>query len=320
MAYNVTYYNKALKIIRDDAAKKEAVYNANLDDLYKNIPSLYEIDRELGKIGSHAALLALNGETDELDKIKEASAHLLSQKNEIISSAGIAEINPSCPLCKDKGFINGKYCDCVKQLAKRLILEDFSKVTPIDKCRFKDFKLNFYPDTPDNNGVIPQKVMTSVLKMAKNYCIHFPKNAKNLLFMGGAGLGKTHLSFAMAYDILDKGYGVVYGSAQNLFSEIEKEHFSYSGSTEKFDALIDTDLLVIDDLGTEFNTSFSQSLFYNIVNTRILSGKPTIINTNLSFKEIEERYTPRISSRFIGNYEMIKFFGNDIRMQKALQK
>lgn len=320
MGYNNTYYSKALKLINENYEKKKSQYNHSLDNLYENVPLLYEIDRQLTKIGSGAAMMALSGDLESLNKIKENSQELLNQKNEILASAGIGNLKPECSICSDKGLVNGKYCDCVKTLAKKLILEDLSRVTPIKKCTFKDFNLNFYPDTPDSNGIIPQKVMTSVFKMAKDYCIHFPKNAKNLLFMGGAGLGKTHLSFAMAYDILDKGYGVVYGSAQNLFSEIEKEHFSYSGSTEKLDALLNSDLLVIDDLGTEFLSSFSQSLFYNIVNTRILNGKPTIINTNLSFKEIEDRYTPRISSRFIGNYEMIKFIGNDIRQQKSLQK
>jgi len=101
---------------------------------------------------------------------------------------------------------------------------------------------------------------------------------------------------------------------------VEKEHFSYSGETPYLDSLLSSDLLVIDDLGTEFGTTFTQSAFYNIVNTRILSGLPTIINTNLSFKELEERYTPRITSRFIGSYEMITFFGNDIRLKKMLDK
>jgi DNA replication protein DnaC len=198
--------------------------------------------------------------------------------------------------------------------------EELSKHMPIKNQRFENFDLSFYPDKSDKNGVVPRKIMTSVLKMTKEYAINFTPTSKSLLFIGGVGLGKTHLSLSIVSEVLAKGYDVVYGSAQNLFSAAEREHFSYTGESAKTDALLQCDLLVIDDLGTEFMTSFTQSLFYNIINTRLLSCKPTIINTNLNFKELEERYTPRITSRFMGEYELIKFFGIDIRQQKMLAK
>ena len=143
---------------------------------------------------------------------------------------------------------------------------------------------------------------------------------KNLLFFGQTGLGKTHLSLAIVAEVSAKGFGVVYGSAQNLFSAAEKEHFSYSGETSVQDSLLGCDLLVIDDLGTEFYSSFAASLFYNIVNTRLLSCKPTVINTNLSLDELEKKYTPRICSRFMGGYDSKKFIGSDIRQIKALER
>ena len=136
--------------------------------------------------------------------------------------------------------------------------------------------------------------------------------------MGDAGLGKTHLSLAIVSAVSAKGFGVVYGSAQNLFSAAEKEHFSYGGETDAIDSLLNCDLLVIDDLGTEFYSPYTASLFYNIINSRLLSRRPTVINTNLSFDELEKRYSARITSRFIGSYDMKKFIGNDIRQIKAM--
>ena len=135
--------------------------------------------------------------------------------------------------------------------------------------------------------------------------------------MGETGLGKTHLSLAIVAAVSEKGYSVVYGPAGNLFTAAEREHFSYSGETEKLDSMLSCDLLVIDDLGTEFLSPFTSSLFYNIINSRILENKPTIISTNLSIAEIEKRYSDRIASRFIGNYEVKRFLGEDIRQQKA---
>ena len=162
--------------------------------------------------------------------------------------------------------------------------------------------------------------MANIFEFAKDYAQNFKKNSDNLLFLGGVGLGKTHLSLSIINVVTEKGFGVIYDSAQNLFNKIEKEHFSYSGSNEIIDAVLSCDLLVIDDLGTEFITPFTVSQFYNIINSRINSGLPTIINTNLDFSEIQENYTARVLSRIMGNYKIKKFMGDDIRIKKALGK
>lgn len=311
---------KAVEIISSAYKKRMAEYEEALSIVRREVPYLSEIEAKLAKNGAKAALAALSGETEALKLLQEESLSLLNQKVDIVSSAGIKKPQPVCALCGDTGYLGSSYCCCVKELAKKLTLQNLGKNMPIGDCRFENFDLTYYSDKPNSDGVVPKKVMTAVLKTAKEYCINFGKNNKSLLFMGGVGLGKTHLSLSIVAEIIEKGFNVIYGAAQNIFSSVEKEHFSYSGETPYLDSLLDCDLLVIDDLGTEFATSFTQSAFYNIVNTRILSGLPTIINTNLSFKQLEERYTPRITSRFIGNYEMITFFGNDIRMQKMLNK
>lgn len=320
MAYSNEIYERALKLIRNEANEREQKYNALISKLYEDIPRLIELDNQLGRIGSQAALTALSGDMSALAKIQQKSEELTKEKTEIIKSAGIVKPEPNCKLCGDTGYIGNTYCDCVKVMAKKISLQELSKHMPINNQKFENFDLNYYPDKADKNGVVPRKIMTAVLKMAKEYAINFTPYSNSMLFMGGVGLGKTHISLSIVSEVLAKGYSVVYGSAQNLFSAAEREHFSYSGESEKLDALLNSDLIVIDDLGTEFLTSFTQSLFYNIINTRLLSCKPTIINTNLTLKELEERYTPRITSRFIGEYELVKFFGVDIRQQKMLAK
>ncbi len=320
MGYSHETYKAALKIIKDTAKEKESRYNAHLSAVYAQIPELDKIDLTLSRIGSKAAITALSGDLAGLHTLQKESDVLLLRKAEILRDAGVAAPDFSCKLCSDTGFVNGKYCECVKRVAKQITFENMSKQMPITMQKFENFNLKYYSDKPGADGITPRKKMTEILKIAKEYCINFGSDSKNLLFMGNTGLGKTHLSLSIASEIINKGYGVIYGSAQNLLGEIEKEHFSYSGETEKSDALLNVDLLVIDDLGTEFLSSFTQSAFYNIINTRILNNHPTIISTNLTFSEIEQRYTPRISSRFLGNYQMIKFFGTDIRQQKVLKK
>ena len=183
---------------------------------------------------------------------------------------------------------------------------------------FENFDLNFYKNE-DVDGANPRKRMTAILKLCREYVINFnPRSSESLLFMGDTGLGKTHLTISITYELLNRGFDVIYGSAYNLFSDMETEHFTDHTNT-KYDAAINSDLLVIDDLGGEFVSPYIQSLLYNIINTRDLSGKPTIINTNLSMAEIANRYTPRVASRLI-KYTAKKFIGNDIRQIKAIQK
>ncbi len=176
--------------------------------------------------------------------------------------------------------------------------------------------MKYYSETGDN----ARRRMTAILKRCKEYVINFnPNTSANLLFMGQSGLGKTHLTLAIVSGVIEKGYTVIYGPCENLFSLIEREKFS-GENKGSYDAMINCDLLVLDDLGAEMTTTFSRAALYNLINTRMLSKKPTIINTNLTIKEIEERYTARVASRLIGSYNANKFLGDDIRQQKILGK
>ena len=180
--------------------------------------------------------------------------------------------------------------------------------------------MSYYPNVKNQNGDNPRQIMKTILEYAKEYCETFDGHGESVLFMGNVGLGKTHISLSIVSEIVAKGFSVIYGSAQNLFNLAEKEHFSFSDTREKTDDMFNTDLLVIDDLGTEFSTQFTQSFFYNLINTRLLQNKPTIINTNLSIEDFPKRYTARIASRFSGEFKIFEFLGNDIRLQKALKK
>ena len=198
------------------------------------------------------------------------------------------------------------------------MIESLTASLPLNCCRFENFDLNYYP-TKEVDGASPRKRMTQIFKLCREYAINFdPKNSESLLFMGDTGLGKTHLTLAIVYELLNRGFNVIYGAAYNLFSDMETEHFDRHTNTA-YTAAIECDLLVIDDLGGEFVSPYIQSLFYNIVNTRDLAGKPTVINTNLTMAEIASKYTPRVASRLI-KYTAKKFIGNDIRQLKAMEK
>ena len=293
--------------LREDAISRLAGENGELG----------EIDGAIAKLGAKLPLAAISSKKNELENIKITLGELNNKRNALLKKAGVPEAEYDCDVCKDTGFVSGKYCECVKQAAAKMLTEELSKVAPVDECRFENFDLNYYANAETETGN-PRKRMTEVLKLCREYVINFnPSSAKSLLFMGNTGLGKTHLSLAIAYELILKGFDVIYGSAYNLFAKMESEHFGEHSDKSYTDA-VGCDLLIIDDLGGEFVSPYIESLVYNIINTRLLARKPTIINTNLSMADINRIYTPRVASRLLGDYTARRFLGNDIRQQKSI--
>ena len=311
-------YAKAFQKQNDVLRYKKATFDAAIQNLRDTNPEFSKINSRLSQLGAAIATIAISGDSAALGKLQSEMTELTAVRNAILKTASISDIVYDCDICKDTGYVNGKICDCIHTAAKKLLIDSLSESLPLDSCRFENFNLNYYPQKTED-GSAPRKYMTSVLKLCREYVINFsPKTSKSLLFMGDTGLGKTHLTLAITYELLNQGFDVVYGAAYNLFSDMETEHFK-AHTNERYTAAINCDLLVIDDLGGEFVSPYIQSLLYNIINTRDLANKPTIINTNLPMGEIAKRYTPRIASRLL-KYTDVDFIGNDIRQIKAIQK
>ena len=311
-------YSKAFELKKKALKEKERRYNMMLDSAYAENPRIKELENEQASVGAELVLASLS-DNERAAALREHLKAITAEKKLLLEKAGVENIVYDCQMCRDTGYVSGKICDCVKKAAAGIMIAELSKEMPILSSRFDNFDLKYYKDTDTREGN-PRRRMTAILKTCKEYVLHFdPHKSPNLLFMGSAGLGKTHLTLAVVAGVAEKGFVPVYGSAENLFAQLEKEKFS-SENRGAYDMMTGCDLLVIDDLGAEMVTSFSKSALYNLINTRMLSGRPTIINTNLSMKEIETRYTPRISSRLIGNYDAYRFLGDDIRQQKAIER
>ncbi len=313
MAFSQNIIKEAIQIKNNEVKKREQAYYDLLNSVMLKNQRIAEIDKEISILGTTAVKLSLSGKTEEIKELAKENTALCEEKANILKQENVTPFTCLCPVCNDTNYVNGYLCNCVKEIAKELSLKEFYKNIPNSDCSFENFSTNYYPESA-------RPKMEKIFYFAKDYAENFNKNSGNVLFMGKCGLGKTHLSLSIAKTVIEKGYNVVYGSAQNLFSDAEKEHFSYSAVTENTDALLNCDLLIIDDLGTEFLNNFTSSLFYNIVNTRILNKKSTVINTNLTFEELTDRYSARITSRFIGEYALKQFLGNDIRQIKAVEK
>lgn len=310
-------------------AKKRArgeLINSRRSLLYLNIPELKKLDDEIASISFSVFRRVADGfDPDKAAKeIHSRSVALTKKRDALIAAAGYGKnfLNPpyDCPYCRDEGFIDNTYCECFR---KKLIEAVFSEsnLAKLSKNRFEDFDLSWYPAESEDKKEHPRAIMEKILIVCKDFSKNFDSSDDNLLFTGPTGLGKTFLSSCIANELIGRGVSVIYQSAGVVFSLLDRVKFSKN--TEDADIytakrLIDCDLLILDDLGTEFISDFSSSELFRILNTRLLTRKKTIISTNLSLADIKRIYTERTLSRIVGDYTILKFCGNDIRLLKKL--
>ena len=295
------------------------------EEAFARIPRLAEIDRELASTGLSVARAVLGrGDTaGQIAALRRHNLELQRERRELLRSAGYPEdyleIAYTCPICKDTGIAGYHRCRCMEEALRAEAQDRLNRASGLSLCTFESFSLDYYAKERDPaTGVIPREHMAQILHSCEAYADDFSEDSPSLLFFGHTGLGKTHLSLAIADRVLLSGFGVIYGSIQNLLSRIEAEKF---GRREEENAgtmamLCEADLLILDDVGSEFVTPFSVASLYQIINTRLLEGRPTVLSSNLGPREMEERYNERIVSRIFGSYLTFRFIGSDIRQLK----
>ena len=336
MAYNSKVVKKVLTDMQNK--EKKAILDAKKrkNELYIKLPELRELDEKLigtykeiiGRIGS--SINPIDDTTVKLDDIKADNQSLQKQRKLILEqhgySADYTEPVYNCKNCSDTGYRNDDMCVCLKRALALESVNESGFGDIIKSQNFKNFSLDYYKkDTSNENKdeaeCSPYEQMAMVLEQCKNYAKRFGQSnssVRHLIFVGGTGLGKTHMSSAIAGEIIKKGYDVYYNSAQNILSSFEKERFSYRN---EFDADIieryrSCDLLIIDDLGTEYTGSVYATSLYGLINARLAANKAMLITTNLGYEDMRRKYDERIVSRILGEFATVYFVGDDIRMQK----
>lgn len=327
MGYGKNIHSKANAELQQRRNQAFAQAEQKKEIFFSQYPRAKEIEYLLQSTSAAAGKAVLQGQNvrEALEALKNENLALQNELTQLYKQAGITEADLqeqfTCKLCGDTGNIDGKQCSCVRHLLKETAYNELNALSPLALSTFNSFSLEYYP-TQSSSGVNPQKRMEQILQFCKKYASEFSSSSKSLLMRGTTGLGKTHLSLAIANEVIENGFGVIYCSTPNILSKLEKEHFSRDKSanenTEEY--LTHCDLLILDDLGTEFITQFTTSCIYNILNTRIMLGLPTIISTNMDFHELEKTYSQRFVSRIMGNSIKLDFIGNDIRQIKAMQK
>lgn len=312
------YQQAAAQLEARKRAAEEAAWQRQ-QDFGARHPRAGEIKAEMAQNAAQLARAVLSGERAKtaVAQLRDRDLALQAEYKALLAGEGLTpqDLEPryACSKCRDTGFVDGRMCQCLGQLQRALAYQELSADLPLEKCTFDTFSLAFYQDDPQ-----ARRQMGAVLEFCKRYADRLRPNSPSLLFKGKTGLGKTHLSLAIANKAIEKGMGVVYGSAQNFAVALEKERFDRADADGPGDTntqLMGCDLLILDDLGAEFPSQYVNAALYNIVNTRMLAERPTIISTNLSMKELEDRYSSRFASRIMGYYGTVEFLGSDVRVQ-----
>ncbi|MBQ5440257.1 MAG: ATP-binding protein [Clostridia bacterium] len=327
MAYNRYIYDKAEDVLSYRRQKAFEDAEARREEIYSKLPRVREIERQLASTGFSAAREVAARSSDiktELTRLKETNQRLQTELRVLLVRNGYTtadlEEQYICPKCTDHGYIDGRMCGCMKSLLREITFKELNSLSPLALATFDTFDLSYYSDTPEDNGKVPRKVMENIYNYCKNYAETFDGHGRSIYMEGGTGLGKTHLSLAIANRVIERGFGVIYCSAPDILEKIRYEHFGKNYTRETLGHLEECDLLILDDLGTEFPNPFTNSVVYNLVNKRIMLQKPTIMNTNLDREQIKKLYTERFLSRMMGEQIYLTFIGKDVRIAKGLKK
>ena len=310
--------------IAEHRANAIGMYERHIAEVSAVIPEFKEIDRQLSQTGLRimAAALANPDSAEAVEAVRGEYEALADRKRQLLREKGYpadyCDIRYFCPKCSDTGYVDVNICDCLKKELIVASLEASGLYSLVETQSFDTFSLDYYEK---DDKIIMRQNAVRLWEFAKTFV---PGKSDSFLFIGATGLGKTHLSSAVARVLIEKGAYVVYESSITLFGDFEARRFGGNGynseTGDDVDRYTDCDLLIIDDLGCEVTNNFTLACLYNILNTRIMMHKSTIINTNLSQAELRKRYTDRIISRILGEYIPLNFRGFDVREQKLRRK
>lgn len=288
---------------------------------FQKVPRLLEIDQTVASLSAEKIRTMLQGHHGSLEDLKEEIAVLADERKALLRKNGFSpdylEPHYYCPLCQDTGYVDGHKCSCFKKAEIELLYTQSNLTEILQKENFEHFSFDYYSDTMKNEatGLTERETARRAYDIARGFVRDFDDSFENLFLYGDTGVGKTFLSHCIAHELLESAHCVMYFSAFDLFDLLADSKFSRD-KTEGQEFVFDSDLLIIDDLGTELTNSFVSSQLFLCINERIMRRKSTIISTNLKLENFSDTYSERTFSRIASNYRMVKLEGKDIRIQK----
>lgn len=300
------------------------IYKQRYEEVCRISPEFQALDESIALLSLDYGKRFLNGDEKAVDSLKEELNILRDSKLELLQSLGFPKnyLEPvyECYDCKDSGYIGSQKCHCFKKAVTTLLYEQSNLKEILKKENFNTFSLKYYSDNyiDERTGRSSLSIMKEAFLTCRNFVDNFSVQHPNLFLYGSVGVGKTFLSNCIAKELIDRGYSVIYYSAPSFFNTLAQNAFDKNNLTAQnmYEHIYDCDLLIIDDLGTEYTNSFIASQFFTCINERLLDKKSTVISTNLSLDALADLYTERAFSRITSNYIMLKLIGDDIRIQK----
>ena len=329
MPYDGLILSRARARLEEQKERNREEEQRRLRLVYARAPEAEDIDRRLRRQMTELVHLTVSRDPDlaaKLEKLKNENLELQARRAELLTELGLpadylGEI-VSCPVCRDSGMDGAQPCRCLKKLYNQELTKELGTLLRHGDESFERFDLGLYSEEPlPGAAVSPRFAMERILGTCRRYADSFPDVNANLLFQGGTGLGKTYLSACIARVVADKGYSVCYDSAAAALDCFDAQKFSRDpeqaeAAARRVRRMLDCDLMILDDLGTEFVTAASAAALYTLVNSRLNARKKTIISTNCSDEELQKKYSPQICSRLAGDFLRMRFVGQDIRLMK----
>ncbi len=330
MAYDAQVLRRASARLKQQNAQRQQQREELRERLFTETPELRDIDRQLKGtildiVGS--ALRTGRDPGPALQVIRDKNMDLQQRQAQLLQEMGypadaLDEL-PACPKCGDTGWVGAQMCDCLKIVYAQEQVKELSKLLNVGEQSFDQFSLDWYSPLPwPGESISPRENMELVYEVCLNYAQKFGKFFfQNLFLTGDPGLGKTFLSACIARTVAENGFSVVYDTASTILTQFEEGKFARDTeegrqAREETNRYLHCDLLILDDLGSEARTPFFQSALYTLVNTRLVEGRATVISSNLSMEGIRNRYSGQVASRLEGEYQTLRFYGEDIRLQR----
>lgn len=326
MGLTNSQYQAVMRIYEQKQLRSHDILTQHYNEVYKKLPEFQSLEESVSELSVQYGKQLLNGDEHAVTALKEELAILRQRKLELLKSAGFPDnyLEPeyACKDCKDTGYIGNQKCHCFKKEVSKLLYAQSNLDDILTEENFDTFSLDYY----SNNFIDPKTgnssltVMKNALHTCREFVRTFDTDCKNLFFYGDVGIGKTFLSNCIARDLIEAGHSVIYFSAPSFFNILAQSTFDKNDTKAKHmqENIFDCDLLIIDDLGTEFSNTFTASQFFTCINERLLNRKSTVISTNLSLDALADLYTERAFSRITSNYILLRLIGDDIRIKKKL--
>ena len=327
MGYNQENFKRIRAEYETKALLAQRAADGRREEVHQKIPALRELDQRLSTFGLRIMKQALEGGNtgNSLAQLREENQQILAERGQLLRLHGYPEdyCKPhyECEKCNDSGYVGIRMCACMRRRLVEAGMESSGLGGLMKKQSFDNFSLDYYKRNPQDYARMEQN-FRRVKSYAETFTLDEKSPSGSLLFLGGTGLGKTHLSTAVARKVIERGYDVFYNSAVGMVSDFECRRFGNTatmGDADNTDRYVSCDLLILDDLGTEMVNQFTQSTLYYILNTRLNMSRPTVISTNLRAEDLLKTYNERITSRLFGEFDLIPFYGVDIRKQKLSQ-